>query len=135
SLVLSFAPKDVAVVSILLLSWADTAASTVGRAWGKYTPKVAQGKSLAGCLASFFVGVLVCYFYYGYLVPKYQVDSIGDNYYSESSSHLSFPYYAFATGLVTSFSEAVNVAGLDDNFTIPVISSVVLSGLIYANHT
>lgn len=38
-LVLGFFPKDVGVMGVLLLSWCDTAASTVGRAWGRYTPR------------------------------------------------------------------------------------------------
>jgi len=35
--VLVFFPLDIAVVSILILSWADTSASTFGRLWGKKT--------------------------------------------------------------------------------------------------
>ncbi|KAK5110089.1 Diacylglycerol kinase, partial [Cryomyces antarcticus] len=33
-------PKDVGTLAILLLSWCDTAASTFGRLWGRYTPRV-----------------------------------------------------------------------------------------------
>lgn len=130
SLVLTFPYKDVGVICILLLSWADTAASTVGRAWGKYTPKVARGKSLAGSLASFSVGVLVSYLYYGYLVPNYNVDSPGVNGWTADSSIINLHVLAFATGLIASVSEAVDVGGIDDNFTIPVFSSIFLSGLL-----
>src|SRR5690606_9852285 len=63
--VLHFFPKDVAVVSVLLLSWCDTAASTFGRAWGKYTPAVRKGKSLAGCIAAFVVGVATAAMFWG----------------------------------------------------------------------
>src|SRR4051794_29038897 len=36
--VLTIFPKDIAPLSILLLSWCDTAASTFGRLYGRYTP-------------------------------------------------------------------------------------------------
>lgn len=62
-------PKDVATLSILLLSWCDTAASTFGRAWGKYTPKIRKGKSLAGCLAGFLVGAVTAMMFLGSIVP------------------------------------------------------------------
>ncbi|SJL10021.1 uncharacterized protein ARMOST_13403 [Armillaria ostoyae] len=50
NIVLTFLPLDVAVVSILILSWADTAASTFGRMYGRWTPKLpwSRRKSLAG---------------------------------------------------------------------------------------
>ncbi|GEQ68085.1 hypothetical protein JCM33374_g1751 [Metschnikowia sp. JCM 33374] len=130
SLVLTFAAKDIAVTCILLLSWADTAASTVGRAYGRYTPQVARGKSLAGSLASFSTGVFVCYLFYGHFVPVYGGGSPGFNAWSPQTSHLNLHVYALAMGLVASVSEAIDVAGIDDNFTIPVLSSVFLSGLV-----
>ncbi|KAJ3715315.1 hypothetical protein C8R42DRAFT_746186, partial [Lentinula raphanica] len=47
---LTFYPLDVATVSILILSWADTAASTIGRLWaghwGLYTPRLPSRLSL-----------------------------------------------------------------------------------------
>ncbi|KAK0946466.1 Diacylglycerol kinase [Friedmanniomyces endolithicus] len=66
---LYFCRKDVAVVSILLLSWCDPAASTFGRAWGKYTPRIRRGKSLAGSLAAFGVGVAVAVWFWGFVAP------------------------------------------------------------------
>ncbi|KAF7340795.1 hypothetical protein MSAN_02108600 [Mycena sanguinolenta] len=44
---LTFYPIDVATVAILILSWADTAASTVGRMYGPRTPPLPQSVSLA----------------------------------------------------------------------------------------
>lgn len=68
--VLTFYPADIAVVSILILSWADTAASTIGRLWGRYTPplprripyiglRFAPRKSTAGYSAAFVTGGII----------------------------------------------------------------------------
>ncbi|CAG7848986.1 SubName: Full=Related to HSD1-ER membrane protein {ECO:0000313/EMBL:CCA67400.1} [Serendipita indica DSM 11827] len=68
--VLTFYPADIAVVSILILSWADTAASTIGRLWGRYTPPLprripyiglpfAPRKSTAGYAAAWVTGGLI----------------------------------------------------------------------------
>lgn len=62
--------SDIAVVSILILSWADTAASTIGRLWGRYTPplprripyiglRFAPRKSTAGYSAAFVTGGII----------------------------------------------------------------------------
>ncbi|KAJ6545878.1 hypothetical protein DFH09DRAFT_1172184 [Mycena vulgaris] len=44
---LTFYPIDVATVAILILSWADTAASTLGRMYGPRTPPLPASLSLA----------------------------------------------------------------------------------------
>ncbi|EMG51086.1 DGK1 CTP-dependent diacylglycerol kinase 1 [Candida maltosa Xu316] len=130
-LVLYFYPKDISVLSILLLSWADTSASTFGRAFGKYTPKIAQGKSLAGCLASCITGTLTGYLWYGYFIPAYSyVNQPGDIFWSEQTNSMSLIVYCLAIGLITSISEAFDFAGIDDNFTIPVISGTSIYWLV-----
>lgn len=53
-------PKDVGTMGVLLLSWCDTAASTFGRLYGAYTPRIRRGKSLAGSAAAFFGGDCYC---------------------------------------------------------------------------
>lgn len=132
-LVLSLAPKDIAVVSIMLLSWADTAASTVGRAFGRYTPSVGHNKSLAGCLASALTGLCVCYFFYGYVVPEFPDVSTADELlWSAETSKLNIHVFALITALITSFSESVDIGRLDDNFTIPVLCSIGLSAVAYS---
>ena len=65
-IVLRFCPKDVGVVSVLLLSWCDTAASTFGRLWGHRTWRVRKGKSLAGTIAACVTGVLTAAFFWGF---------------------------------------------------------------------
>jgi len=65
-------------VSILILSWADTNASTFGRLWGRYTPALpssilglplAPRKSLAGFIAGSLTGGLTAMFFYSYVAP------------------------------------------------------------------
>jgi diacylglycerol kinase (CTP) len=69
--------RDIAVVSILILSWADTAASTIGRLWGRYTPplprripylglRFAPRKSTAGYAAAWITGGLITSAFLGY---------------------------------------------------------------------
>lgn len=72
--VLTTLPRDLAVISVLLLSWCDTSASVFGRKFGKYTPRLpcppfASGKSLAGTMASFAFGALSAYVFYTYAAP------------------------------------------------------------------
>ena len=124
-------PKDISVLSILLLSWADTAASTFGRAFGKYTPQIASGKSLAGCLASCVTGVLTAYLWYGYFIPQYNYwNQPGEIYWNASSNKLSLPIYSLLIGVITSISEVIDLAGIDDNFTIPVFSGTCIYWLV-----
>lgn len=126
-LVFAFLPKDISLMSVLLLSWADTAASTFGRQFGKYTFQISKGKSFAGALASFTTGVFSCYLIYGYLIPAFNsVNSPEDILWTASTSKLSIHTYALLSGLIASFSEFVNIYDLDDNFTIPVISGYLL---------
>ncbi|KIK50964.1 hypothetical protein GYMLUDRAFT_182012 [Collybiopsis luxurians FD-317 M1] len=79
---LTFYPLDVAVVGILILSWADTAASTFGRLWaghwGYYTPRLPARLplipfisrfSLAGFLAASLTGATIAFGFWGWIVP------------------------------------------------------------------
>ena len=65
-----FCRKDVAVVSVLLLSWCDAAASTFGRLWGRYTPRIRRGKSLAGTIACYAFGVGAAALFWGVVAPR-----------------------------------------------------------------
>lgn len=129
----AFLPKDLAVMCNFFLSWADTSALFFGRMFGRYTPKVSANKSIAGCLASFAVGVFSCYLVYAVLVPQFgpEVDKPHDIMYSVSTSRLNLHVYALLCGTIASFSECVDFYKLDDNFTIPVISGVSLYALVW----
>lgn len=152
-IVLGFFPKDVGVMGVLLLSWCDTAASTVGRAYGRYTPRIRRGKSLAGSLAAFAVGVITAISFWGWLAPRTGpfVDDI--NYPFMFTGTLTLPEFirnpvglteAQATiagklalgvmslwgGFVASASEVVDIYGWDDNLTIPVLSGIGMWGFL-----
>ncbi|KAF8638839.1 hypothetical protein AX17_001897 [Amanita inopinata Kibby_2008] len=80
NLVLSFYPTDVAVVAILILSWADTTASTFGRMFGRRTPPLprrlpllrlplASRKSVAGFIAASVTGACIAIGFWGWIAP------------------------------------------------------------------
>ena len=140
---LRFFPKDVGVMGVLLLSWCDTAASTFGRLYGRYTPRIRKGKSSAGSLAALIVGCSTALIFYAYFVPTYwgfEEDFMFQKRLSlPDSMRLTLGYVDEAactvtgwtaiglmslwSGLVASASELVDVFGLDDNVTIPILSA------------
>lgn len=152
-IVLYFFPKDVGVVSVMMLSWCDTAASTFGRLYGKYTPRIRRGKSLAGSLAAFLVGVLTAGWFWGWLAPRTPffpgndenpfmfngylrlpgavTDLLG---WSEAqatiSGTLAVGVVSLWSGLVAASSEVVDIFGWDDNLTIPVLSGIGIWGFL-----
>ncbi|KAI0376403.1 hypothetical protein F5Y04DRAFT_273763 [Hypomontagnella monticulosa] len=152
-IVLYFFPKDVAVVAVMLLSWCDTAASTFGRLWGRYTPRIRRGKSLAGSLAAFLVGVATAGWFWGWLAPK-TGPFPGDNEHpfmfqgflrlptvvsnamgiSESQATIGGPIalglLSLWSGLTAAGSEVVDLFGWDDNLTIPVLSGIGIWGFL-----
>ncbi|GAV26699.1 hypothetical protein PMKS-000154 [Pichia membranifaciens] len=121
--------QDVAVMAVLLLSWSDTAASTVGRRFGHASPKLARGKSLVGSVAAFVTGIIACYVFYGVVAPRYPQYNQGFEY-DPSTNMLNLHTLALLSGFIAAVSEGIDIAGLDDNLTIPVLSSFFLSGVI-----
>ncbi|OBZ66342.1 CTP-dependent diacylglycerol kinase 1 [Grifola frondosa] len=104
--VLSVYPLDIAVVSILILSWADTAASTFGRLWGSLTP----APSLATSPFSIFL-----------LLPE-SYDG------SQAGKWLGLSVLTVVSGLVSGVAEALDLGSLDDNLTLPIISGGCIWG-------
>ncbi len=152
-IVLGFFAKDVGLMGILLLSWCDTAASTVGRAYGRYTPRIRKGKSLAGSLAAFAVGVITAASFWGWLAPQTGPFPDDDNFPFMFTGTLSLPeavriavgltesqasisgalalgILSVWTGFVASASEVVDIFGWDDNLTIPVLSGLGMWGFL-----
>lgn len=146
--VLRFLPKDVGVMGVLLLSWCDTAASTVGRLYGRYTPRIREGKSLAGSAAAAVVGMITAGVFWGWAVPRYGWDedfmfhgtialpAVVKNLLGWTQSEnqgtiggwLALGVVSIYSGLVASVSEVVDLFGWDDNLTIPVLSGIGLWG-------
>ena len=145
--VLRFFPKDVAVMGVLLLSWCDTAASTIGRIYGRYTPRIRRGKSVAGSAAAAVVGMLTAGLFWGWIVPRYGHDDgfmfrgflqlpeiirgslLGwEEGKGRIGGSLALGIVGLWSGIVASASEVVDIFGWDDNLTIPVLSGIGLWG-------
>lgn len=146
---LRFYPKDIGVMSILLLSWCDTAASTFGRLYGRYTIRLRRGKSLAGSLAAFLTGTIIAFVFWGYIAPRvgpFPDDPI-DAFMFQGRLTLPIQVKEFlgwqptqgvivgpaaltvmsiCTGFIASLSEFIDLWGWDDNLTIPLLSSAGL---------
>lgn len=125
-------PKDICVMGALFLSWGDTFASFIGREFGKYTPKISDRKSIAGCIGSFLMGAFCCYIFYGLMVPHClaRVDIPGQFWWTPQSSLLNIHAYALICGVICSMSEALELYNLDDNLTIPVMGGSLLYCLV-----
>lgn len=151
-IVLRFCPKDIGVMSILLLSWCDTAASTFGRLWGHRTWRVRKGKSLAGSIAACITGIITGALFWGWLAPLMSSYDQGENAFafqgvlalpsrardtlglsfSQSSitGYLALGAMSVWAGLVASASEAIDLFGWDDNLTIPALCGAGLWGFL-----
>lgn len=151
--VLYFFPKDVGVVSVMLLSWCDTAASTFGRLYGRYTPRIRKNKSLAGSFAAFLVGVATAGWFWGILAPVTGPFPGDESHPFMYRGVLSLPgsvsgllglspaqatitgtaalgVMSVWSGLVAAASEVVDVFGWDDNLTIPLLSGAGIWGFL-----
>lgn len=137
--VLAVFPKDVATLSILLLSWCDTAASTFGRLYGRHTPAIRRGKSLAGSLAAAIVGAVTAGIWWGWLIRDVAGDDDGVMWRGRlavgsgaAQLHGGWALAAMSvlTGVVASASEVLDLWGLDDNVVIPVVSAIGIWGLL-----
>jgi diacylglycerol kinase (CTP) len=149
--VLFFFPKDVGVMAVLLLSWCDTAASTFGRLWGRYTPRLRRGKSLAGSLAAAITGVATSYMFYGWLtktigpmpgdetfmfqdslsLPAVAANALGlTKAQATITGPLALGVMSIWAGFIASASEVVDIFGWDDNLTIPVLSGIGMWGFL-----
>lgn len=151
-IVMRFCPKDVGVMSILLLSWCDTAASTFGRLWGRYTPQIRRGKSLAGTIAACVTGIVTAVVWWGWLGPLYAEYNTGEHAFAfqgvltlptqtrellglsvkqaSVTGYWALSVMSVAAGIIASASEAIDLFGWDDNLTIPVLCGAGLWGFL-----
>jgi len=145
---LSVFPLDVSVVCILILSWADTAASTFGRLWGRYTRPLpsrlpllpflpaslrsrlslpmARQKSLAGFIAASVTAGAVALGFWGWLAPVRHSEATWNWDDDVLGGWIGLGLLSVATGLIAGVAEALDLGSLDDNLTLPVISGGIL---------
>ncbi|KAI0077559.1 hypothetical protein K474DRAFT_1661486 [Panus rudis PR-1116 ss-1] len=148
--VLSVYPTDLAVLSILILSWVDTAASTIGRLWGPLTPRLpprflgiplAPRKSLAGFIAGSVTGAAVIAGFWGWLAPMGEVAptwTLANGPLSittqEAPSLLrgwsGVGLISVVGGIFSGLAEALDLGSLDDNMTLPIISGGCIWGFL-----
>ncbi|GAC95993.1 hypothetical protein PHSY_003571 [Pseudozyma hubeiensis SY62] len=89
---LHFFPEDIACVSVMILSWCDTAASTFGRLFGRYTPALpsppfARRKSTAGFIAAIVSGALTSYLFWGTSIASSNVRPNGISWSGSGYAH------------------------------------------------
>ncbi|KIP09761.1 hypothetical protein PHLGIDRAFT_18523 [Phlebiopsis gigantea 11061_1 CR5-6] len=145
--VLALYPLDIAVVSILILSWADTAASTIGRLWGRLTPPLprrlpilplplAPRKSVAGFIAGSLTGAVTAAGFWGllgslgniYPIWTFEQGVASGSGTSSFGGWLGLGLISIVSGLVSGVAEALDLGSLDDNLTLPIISGGCLWG-------
>jgi len=141
-------PLDIAVVSILILSWADTAASTIGRMYGSRTPKLpatsiplpipfmahsrwprlgfARRKSTAGFLASTLTGAMIVASFWGYFAHWRTVPPAISLDCSQDRWRLGLIGLSVLGGLASGVIEAFDFGSLDDNLTLPILCGASL---------
>ncbi|KAL4071812.1 hypothetical protein V8B97DRAFT_2004415 [Scleroderma yunnanense] len=124
-------PLDIAVVSVLILSWADTAASTFGRLYGSRTPRLparlpilglplAPRKSLAGFIAAAITGAVVATGFWTIVGPMRSIGSGGD-----ASSGLSWTWERGVGSSVSDVGNANVFGGWLGTVTIGVVVGLV----------
>lgn len=106
-------PKPIVSLTLLFLAFADPIASFIGIKYGR--DKIFGHKSIQGFMAAFVVCV-TCSFAF-MMVQNHPLDrSI---------------VFSLLAGLVGAFAELIPLGKLDDNLTLPLMSSVGLSVLFY----
>jgi dolichol kinase len=98
-------PKLVAITGMLLLSFSDSVSAIVGRVYAK--KHYAPNRSVVGSVTFLVVGIIIIF-----AAPKY--------FYTPSEY-----FIGIAAVVGTTIADAFNLP-VDDNFTIPIVSSVLL---------
>jgi dolichol kinase len=101
-------PKEIALLSILLLAVGDPISSIFGVMYGKDV--LIGKKTLQGSIACFISCTLMAALYY--LSTQIMIERV--------------VLAAIITGFIAALSELLPIAGLDDNFTFPILSSCLL---------
>ncbi|KAF8148399.1 hypothetical protein B0H34DRAFT_802939 [Crassisporium funariophilum] len=157
--VLSLYPQDIATVAILILSWADTAASTIGRLYGSQTRKLparlpllrlplAPRKSLAGFSAATVTGAAIALGFWTWVAPlraggrdvswaweggvRAAVGSgVGEGREGlGAGGAIGLLAIGLVAGVVSGVAEALDLGSVDDNLTLPIISGGCILGFM-----
>lgn len=106
-------PKDVVLLALLFLAFADPLASYFGIRYGK--DKLVGDKSLQGSMAAFAACFIAA------VIFLYLRDLMRERLFIVS----------LLGGLIGAASELIPIGKLDDNFLFPVMSATGLAGLFY----
>ncbi len=98
---------QIVTLSLLFLAFADPIASFVGIKWGRH--KIFGHKSYEGFFAAFIICALLTYEFL--------------TYYQVTSSRIVVSIIA---GLCGALAELIPLGKMDDNFTMPILSSICL---------
>ena len=112
-LIIFIYPKNVVLLALLFLAFADPAASYFGIRYGK--DKLIGHKSLQGSLAALVVCFVTCVIYF------YALDLMRERLLIVS----------LLGGMIGAVSELLPIGRLDDNFVFPVLSATLLTGLFH----
>ena len=173
-------PEDIACVSVMMLSWCDPTASTVGRMYGRYTPALpsppfARRKSLIGFIGATLSGCLTAYIFWGTSVAERGERASGLSWTPHGLSYFGTPqapgpahtgwmgfrdgfqshgtadlgnFFAnlfsgepramppcllyISAGLIAGVAEGLDLGGIDDNISVPILCGLGLWGVLYA---
>lgn len=106
-------PHAIVTLSLLFLAFADPIASFVGIKWGRH--KIIGHKSLEGFLAAILVCSSLTYMFLSYN----KIDS-------------NIILISILAGLCGALAELIPLGKMDDNFTMPILSSICLYFLFIA---
>ncbi len=106
-------PKNIVLLSLILLAFADPIASAVGIIYGK--EKIYKKKTLQGSFAALLASATIACIYF--LVTQ----TMNERLFIVS----------MLTGFIGALSELFTPFDIDDNFSFPILSSASLYGLFY----
>lgn len=111
-LIAAIFPKPIVALSLLFLAFADPIASYIGIRYGR--DKIFGHKSVQGFIAAFVVCSVLTYTFL---------------FLNNISEYILI--VSLLSGIVGALAELIPVAKLDDNFTMPVLSSIGLFIIFY----
>ena len=109
------------IAGVLIMIFADTLASVIGKRWGKISlslPWTNSKRTLEGSLTFFVTAFLVCYlsfFLFGTLIPTFQ----------EPLPFTTILIYSLITSAISTLIELISPSTYDD-LTVPIGSTIII---------